>query len=161
FLFERFRLHFIALSVPFAAAAIERAWLALRAGAWRTVLAGVATALAFAIGTGFFRVERDENVLRVNIGEMFFQQGRYDEARREYDAVRAGSPDAWRVGIDIANTEAARGRTQEALAALDDVLRHLHAEADRTGSPSVEELRYCHELAGDLECESGGAERAV
>src|SRR5262249_13847228 len=114
-----------------------------------------------AIGTGFFRVERDENVLRVNIGEMFFQQGRYDEARREYDAVRAGSPDAWRVGIDIANTEAARGRTQEALAALDDVLRHLHAEADRTGSPSVEELRYCHELAGDLECESGGAERAV
>ncbi len=151
FLFERFRLHVVALAVPFAAAGCERAFVHWRARAWRPVAAGSIAVAAFAGLTSLARVPRDPVVLRVNTGEMFFQAGRYDEALREFEAVRAASPDAWRVDINIANTEAARGRIEPALAALGRVLRALHAEAARTGLPSSEELLYCHELAGDLE----------
>jgi len=69
--------------------------------------------------------------------------------------VQAGSPSAWRVGINIANLESARGRTGAALHALEPVIARLHAEAGATGQPSVEELAYCHELAGDLQHDAG------
>jgi tetratricopeptide (TPR) repeat protein len=101
------------------------------------------------------RATRDENVLRVNIGDLFFQAGRYDEAMQEFEGVQAASPGAWRVGINIANVETARGRTGPALRALEPVIARLHAEADRTGQPSVDELLYCHELAGDLLHDTG------
>lgn len=150
FVFERFRVHLLALAVPLAAAAVHAGWCAWRAGRRRPLLWGAGTALAILFATGSVRVPRDENVLRVNIGELYFQAGRYDEALQEFQAVQAASPGAWRVGINIANLEAARGRTAAALAALEPVLRHLQAEAARTGRPSAEEMWYCHELAGDL-----------
>jgi tetratricopeptide (TPR) repeat protein len=107
------------------------------------------------------RAPRDEVVLRVNVGELLFQAGRYEEALREFEAVRAASPDAWRVDFNIANAEAALGRDAAALAALERVLRQLHAEAERTGLPAREELARCHEAAGDLEQRLGDVDAAV
>jgi tetratricopeptide (TPR) repeat protein len=110
---------------------------------------------------GLARPPRDETVLRVNLGEMLFQAGRYDEALVELEAVRAASPDAWRVDINIANAQAAAGRTAAALAALERVLPRLEDEARRTGLPSDEEIAWCRELAGDLEMERGRAAAAA
>lgn len=155
FVFERFRIHLLAVAVPFAAAAVDAGWRAVRARGWRPLLLGTGAVVVIACTAGTVRVPRDETVLRVNIGELFFQAGRYDEAMREFAAVRDASPAAWRVGINIANVETARGRRDAALRAIEPVIARLQAEAARTGRPSADELLYCHELAGDLRYDAG------
>ena len=155
FLFERFRLHVVAAALPFAAAVVVAAAQAWRARRFARLAVGIAAAAALAFGLAQVRAPRDEIVLRVNVGEMLFQAGRFDDALAEYEAVRAASPDAWRVDINIANTHVARGDDAEALAALARVIPRLEAEAHRTGMASAEELAGCHELAGDLEAVRG------
>ncbi len=150
FLFERFRLGLIAMSLPFALAAIEATWRGLRARAWRRTAVGVGLAGALACGLAVPRIPVDENALRAHLGGLFFEAKRYDEALLEFEIVRAALPDAWRVEINVANTHAARGDHAAASAAIERALVRLHAEAERTGMPSTEELAYCHELAGEL-----------
>ena len=150
FLFERFRLSLVAMSVPFAAAAVEAVWRGLRARAWRRTGIGVGLTGALACGLAVPRIPVDENALRAHLGGLFFEAKRYDEALREFEIVRAALPDAWRVEINVANTHAARGDHAAAAAAIERALVRLHAEAEHTGIPSTEELAYCHELAGEL-----------
>jgi hypothetical protein len=161
FLFERFRLHLVAACTPFAALAVEQAVWAARARRWRPLAVGTAAAVAFAAVTAGVRVARDETVLRVNVGELLFLAGRPAEALREFEAVRAASPGAFRVDLNVANAEAALGRDDAALAALERVLIGLRAEAARTGQPAAEELMQCHERAGDLELRRGRAAAAA
>jgi tetratricopeptide (TPR) repeat protein len=161
FLFERFRLHMVAVCVPFAVLAGAGGLAAWRARRWRTLAVGLACTAGLGAVLGMARVPRDEVVLRANIGDMLFDAGRPQEALAEYRAVLAAAPDAWRIDIKVANALIALGRPEEALAALGRVLDHLHAEAQRTGLPSAEEMVYCHELAGDLEAASGRFDAAA
>jgi tetratricopeptide (TPR) repeat protein len=161
FLFERFRLHVVAACAPFAALAGVRMLQHLRARRFVPVAIGVACTIVVGSALALARAPRDPVVLRVNLGEMLFQAGRYEEALREFEAVRVASPEAWRVDINIANAEAARGRVEEALAALGRVLPRLEDEALRTGLPSDEEIGWCRELAGDLEMERGRPQEAA
>lgn len=160
FVFERFRLPMVAVATVFAAAAIVAAFDGWRHGArGKVALASLLTVLlAFALTLP--RVERDENVLRVNIGSMLMEQGRWEEALAEFEAVRRGSPEVGRVQINIGTALHGLGRDEEALAALGRALDHLYAEARGTGRPAVEELRYCHELSATIEREQNRPERA-
>ena len=160
FLFERFRLHLVAAALPFAAGAVVAGAQTWRARRFAPLGLGIAATAAIAFGLAQVRAPRDEVVLRVNIGEMLFQAGRFEEALAEYDAVRVASPDAWRVDLNVANTHAARGDDAKALEALARVIPRLEAEARRTGMASSEELAGCHELAGDLEAARGNAATA-
>jgi predicted Zn-dependent protease len=92
---------------------------------------------------------------------MLLQQSRWEEALREFDAVRQESPGAKRVEINRATALDRLGRSDEAMRALETALRALYAEARGTGRPPVEELTYCHELAGDIERRRGRFEAAV
>jgi tetratricopeptide (TPR) repeat protein len=150
FLFERFRLHLVAACMPFAAVAGEHALALVHARRWLRLATGLLAVVVVGGALACARAPRDETALRVNTGETLFQAGRYEEALQEFEAVRGKSPDAWRVDINIANTQVALERPDSALAALDRVIGHLNAEAARTHLPSAEELLYCHELAGDL-----------
>lgn len=150
FLFERFRLHLVAASLPFAAHAGVQGWEALRQRRFRRLGFGLAAAALLGLGLGRLQPPREDIVLRVNLGEMLFQSGRFAEALVEFEAVRQAVPEAWRVERNIANTLVAQGRFAEALPALDRLLERLHAEGERTRQPSAEELAYAHELAGDI-----------
>lgn len=150
FLFERFRLHLVAASPPFAAHACVLGWEAFRRRRFHRLALGIAAAAAAGAGLAPVRVPRDEVVLRVNLGDMLFQAGRFGEALVEFEAVRRASPDAWRVDLNIANALVAQDRFGEAVPVLDRLLARLHAEGERTGQPSAEELVYAHELLGDL-----------
>jgi 4-amino-4-deoxy-L-arabinose transferase-like glycosyltransferase len=150
FLLDRFRLPFVALCLPFAAAAGAAAVGLARAQRWRRLAAALAVTAALGAGLSLVRVERDPAVLGINIGEMLREAGRYPEALREFEAVRAAAPDYFRVDIGVANTLWAMGRHREALQAFERVLPPLHTEARRTGMPSVGEIVYCEGRAGDL-----------
>jgi 4-amino-4-deoxy-L-arabinose transferase-like glycosyltransferase len=155
FLFERFRLPFVALALPFAALAATHAATLVAARHGRRLVVGTGVMLAAAAAIACVRAPRDEAVLHVNLGEMLYEAGDYRGALREYEIVRRDAPHAWRVDINIANTYVALRDPAPALAALQRVLPKLEAEAVRTHLPSAEELAYCHELAGDLEQDGG------
>jgi tetratricopeptide (TPR) repeat protein len=161
FLFERFRMPLTALALPFAAHAGVACVGAVRRGRRVEALIGLSAAGALGLVLGLPRVHRDREVLRVNIGGMFLQAGRYDDALREFEAVRAASPAAWRVGMNIATTQALQGRSEEALRTLDALVPRLLAEAQRTGRPPVEELLHCYALAGDLHMALGRPQQAL
>lgn len=160
FVFERFRLPMMATATVFAAAAIFAAFDGWRAGRRsRVALATVAT-LLLALLLTLPHVDRDENVLRVNVGGMLMELGRWDEALVEFEAVRRNSPSARRVEINIGTALNGLGRHEEALAALGRALDFLYAEARGTGNPALQELGYCHELAADIEQRLGRPARA-
>ncbi len=161
FVFERFRLPMTAAALPFAAYAGMELLDALRARRITAAVAVTAGAAALALLLGLVRVQRDPGVLRVNVGSMLLESGRYSEALAEFEAVRAANPSAWRVEINIATTLAMMHRTDAALRALDAVVVRLEDEARRTGRPPVEELVHCHALAGDLLLSSGRSEQAA
>ena len=160
FVFERFRLPLSAVAGVFAAAALVAAWDRWRAGQRARVTAAALGTVALALLLALPRVERDETVLRVNVGGLLLQQGRWEEALEEFEIVRRESPSARRVEINIATALNGMGRYEEALAALGRALDHLYAEARGTGRPAMQELAYCHELAGDLELRQGRPGRA-
>lgn len=161
FIFERFRLPLVAVSLPFGGATLTAAATAWRARSRRSVLAGTAVVALLALLLALPRIERDEALLRVNIGGMLLRLQRYDEALHEFLTVRRELPAAGRVDINLATTYHLMGKPDEALHCLDRALRFLDAEAARTGRPSIEELVYCHELAGDLERRRGRADLAA
>ena len=161
FLFERFRMPLTAVALPLAAHGAVACVGAVRAKTHARAVLGVAAAAALGLVLGLPRVHRDREVLRVNIGGMLLQAGRFQEALDEFQAVRASSPQAWRVDMNIATTLAMMERPEEALRALDVVIPRLLAEQQRTGRTPVEELLHCHTLAGDLLMSLGRPQRAL
>ncbi len=161
FLFERFRLPLTAVSLVFAGHLVVSAWDGWRAGRRSAVLAGLAATVACTALLAWPSVYRNEAVLHVNVGNMLLQQGRYEEALTEYRIVQRRSPSSGRVLINMGNAERALGRVDRALADFDGALAFLAAEARRTGQPSIEEMLYCHETAGDLLAGAGRAEDAA
>lgn len=160
FVFERFRLPMIAAATVFAAAAIFAAFDGWRAGRRSKVTLATLATLLLALLLTLPKVDRDENVLRVNVGGMLMELGRWDEALEEFEAVRRSSPSARRVEINIGTALNGLGRHEEALAALGRALDFLYAEARGTGKPASQELGYCHELAADIEQRLGRPARA-
>ena len=161
FVFERFRLPMTAAALPLAAHAAVRGWDALRSRRWLPLVAGLLLTVALGGLLSTARAPKDTALLRVNLGGMLLRQDRFDEALVEFRAVRREVPTAWRVGLNIATTLARMGRPQEALAELRPVLDRLHAEAERTGRPSVQELVYAHQMAGDLLAAMGRTDEAA
>lgn len=161
FVFERFRLPMMAVATVLAAAAVIRGLDAWRAGHRQVVAAAALATVAVGGLLALPSVPRDESALHVNVGSMLLQQSRWEEALREFDAVRQESPGAKRVEINRATALDRLGRSDEAMRALETALRALYAEARGTGRPPVEELTYCHELAGDIERRRGRFEAAV
>lgn len=161
FLFERFRMPLTAVAVPFTAHAGVVCARALRRGPRAAAVVGLAATVALGMALALPRVHRNRDVLRVNIGSMYLQAGRYDEALREFEAVRAASPGAWRVEMNIATTQALLNRREEALRTLDRLVPRLLAEAQRTGRAPVEELLHCYALAGDLHMALGRPQQAL
>jgi len=161
FLFERFRLHLVAACVPFAAAAGEHAVRLWRGRRWRVLGIGLALAAGSGALLSLARVPRDEVVLRANLGDLLFSSGRYAEALAEYESVQREAPELWRIDLKIANACEALARPEAALAALERVLGRLDAEGRRTGLPSVEEIVYAREMAGDLEASRGRLDEAA
>jgi len=161
FVFERFRIPMMAAATVLAAAVVVRAFDAWREGRRQTVIAGVLATGAAAGLLALPSVPRDESALHVNVGSMLLQQSRWEEALREFDAVRRDAPGAKRVEINRATALDRLGRHQEALRALATAMEALYAEARGTGRPPVEELTYCHELAGDIERRRGRLDEAA
>ena len=161
FVFERFRIPMLAAATVLAAAVVVRAFDAWREGRRQTVIAGVLATGAAAGLLALPSVPRDESALHVNVGSMLLQQSRWEEALREFDAVRRDAPGAKRVEINRATALDRLGRHQEALRALATAMEALYAEARGTGRPPVEELTYCHELAGDIERRRGRLDEAA
>ena len=157
FLFERFRLPLTAVALVFTGYLLIAAWDAWRAGRRTSVLLGLAAVAAIAALLALPSVQRNEAVLHVNVGNMLLQQGRFEEALAEYRIVQRRSPSSGRVLINMANAQWALGRADEALASLDGALSFLRYEAQRRGRPSVEEMLYCHEMAGDIQAAAGRA----
>lgn len=156
FLFERFRLPMLAVAaVPLAAYALVEAWDALRSRNGSALLRGALVLVVLGIVLALPRLDRDETVLRVNVGSLYLSAGRYTEALQEFDAVRREQPKAWRVEMNIAATYAAMGRSQDALHSLQRVLEKLYEEGRTTGRPVQQEIVQCHELAGDLLARQG------
>jgi hypothetical protein len=150
FLFERFRLPLTAVNVLFAAFACTQAWSALRARRWRPLGLGCAAALGIAAALMQPRAGATELSLRAHVGALLASAGRYQEAIVEYEAVRAGMPDAWRIDINIATAQAQLGNMDAAAQAVERVLERLHAEERTTALPRTDDLAYCHELAAEL-----------
>ena len=150
FVFERFRLPLFLGAIVLASAFVVHAIDAWRAGRRVPVATAGAIALALVFLLALPRVARDESVLHVNVGSMLLQQGRWQDALEEFDTVLRLSPDTQRVHINRATALHRLGRDQQAMQALDAALAALYAEARATGRPPVEELGYCHELAGDI-----------
>ncbi len=161
FVFERFRLPMMAVATMLAAAVVIRGLDAWRAGHRQAVTAAALATVAAGGLLALPSVPRDESALHVNVGSMLLQQSRWEEALREFDAVRRESPGAERVEINRATALDRLGRTDEAMQALETALKALYAEARGTGRPPVEELTYCHELAGDIERRRGRLEAAA
>ncbi len=161
FVFERFRLPMMAVATVLAAAVVIRGLDAWRAGHRQAVAAAALATVAAGGLLALPSVPRDESALHVNVGSMLLQQSRWEEALREFDAVRRESPGAERVEINRATALDRLGRTDEAMQALETALKALYAEARGTGRPPVEELTYCHELAGDIERRRGRLEAAA
>jgi hypothetical protein len=151
FLFERFRLSLVALSLPFAAAAGAAGWQALRAREWFRLAAGVAAALAIGAVLAQARLPIQEAAHRAQLGSMLYEAARYQEAAQEYEAVRTAAPDYWRIDDNLAAAYAALRDYDRAKAAVDRFLHNLNDEEATTGLAPAEELAYGHELAGDLE----------
>lgn len=151
FLFERFRLPLTAVASVLAAGAVTAAMAAWRAGRPRPVLLGTAAAVILSALLALPSVSRNDTVLRVNVGGLLLQQGRYEEALREFMIVRQEMPGARRVEINIAMALFQMGRYQQALASARAALEYLYAEARGTGRPAVEELVSCHVLAGEIQ----------
>lgn len=151
FLFERFRLALVALSLPFASATGAAAVGAIHKRKWWPLVAGIVAV----VGTGFALAQAeipiDENVHRAHLGAMLFEAGRYGEAVQELESVRAASPAYWRIDDNLAAAYAALHDHDQAMAALQRFLRNLQNERATTGLVSEEELTYAHELAGDIE----------
>jgi len=151
FLFERFRLPMIAGAVvPLAAHAVVRAWDAARSRQWKGLVTAVLATAVVGAALSIVHLDREDVVLRVNVGSMLLEAGRYEEALEEFEAVRRQEPSAWRVEMNIAATLAAMGCDGEAVQTLRSVLEKLYAEGRATGHPVVAEIVQCHELAGDL-----------
>lgn len=161
FLFERFRLPLLAVATLFAAFALVRGVATLRARRPAPVLLGALVAVVVSGLLSLPTVARDEVVLRVNVGGMLMQQGRYEEALEEFLAVRRAAPDAKRVEINLANAYHGLERYADAIRSLDVAVRYLYAEAERTGRPSIEEILYCHELGGDILRKAGRPQQAI
>ena len=161
FLFERFRLPMIAAAaIPLAAHALVRGAQAVVIRQWKQLAVGILAAFVFLIAVSLVRLDRDTVVLRVNVGSMLLQSGRYTEALKEFQTVEREQPSAWRVEMNIAATYAAMGHTSEALRTLRSVLEKLYREAQATGHPAVQDIVQCHELAGDLLSKSKRPEEA-
>ena len=150
FLFERFRLPLAAVNVLFAAFACTQAWSALRARRWRRLGLGGAAALGIAAALMQPRAGATELSLRAHVGALLAAAGRHEEAIVEYEAVRVGIPDAWRIDINIATAQAQLGNMEAAAQAVERVLERLHAEERTTAFPRTDDLAYCHELAAEL-----------
>ncbi len=155
FMFERFRLPLTAVALPLAVAALHWIFVQARANRIGPTLAGLGAALALVLGLALPSVSRNEQILRVNVGGMLLQQGRFQEALDEFMIVRREAPEAKRIEINLANTYMQLGRNDEALRSLRTALQYLYAEGQATGQPAVEEIVYCHELAGDLQHSTG------
>ncbi len=161
FLFERFRLPMVAAAgVPLAAAALVEGWDVLKARRYPVLALQLVVVVALGWTLSQVRLDRDEVVLRVNLGSMFLESGHYEEALREFQAVQREQPAAWRVEMNIAATYAAMGRDEQALRSLRSVLRKLYAEGKRTGHPVIADIVQCHELSGDLLARQGRLEQA-
>jgi tetratricopeptide (TPR) repeat protein len=151
FLFERFRLHLVAVALPFAAAAGVLAWDRARARDARQLMAGLAATAALGGILAIPRVPIDAGALRGHLGTLLFSAGRYSEALGEFEAARAARPNSPRLDLNIATAQAALRNLEAAAAALDRALPGLHAEAARTGLAAAEELSYGHDLAGEIQ----------
>lgn len=151
FLFERFRLPLVAVSLPFAAAAGVAAWTALRMRAWRRLALGAAAVLATGGALAQVRVPIDEDVHRAHLGTMLYDAGRFAEAVHEFETVRAASPDYWRIDDNLAAAYAALHDYDNARSAVLRFLGHLVEEESATGMAPAEELTYAHDLAGEIE----------
>lgn len=161
FVFERFRIPMLAAAVILASGLLVHAVDRWRAGRRTAVAAAALGTVALGLVLALPRVDRDEAVLHVNVGSMLLQQGRYEEALVEFDTVRRLTPSARRVEINRATALHRLGRDQEALEAIARALDALYAEARGTGRPPVEELGYCHELAGDIEASNARPREAA
>lgn len=161
FVFERFRIPLLAAAMILAAVAVVRANDGWRAGRRAPVAATTLATVVLGLLLSVPQVERDESVLHVNVGSMLLQQGRFEEALDEFDVVRRLSPGAKRVEINRATALHQLGREAEALRALATALEALYAEARATGRPPIEELGYCHEVAGDIEAAAGRRDEAA
>ncbi len=160
FIFERFRLPLAAAALPLTGLAVTTGWRRWREGRRGRVVAGVLAAASLIVLLSLPRVAREEEALRTNLATMLMQQGRYEEALQEFEAVERAVPWAGRVHIGLGTTRAALGQRRLATQELAQALMFLYAEGRRTGRLSVEEILYCNELAGDLQASLGEAEAA-
>ncbi len=160
FVFERFRLPLIAVALPWCAFALVWSYDRLRARQWSLGMAPLLGATLVGVALALPSVPRNEAVLHVNIGGMLLQQGRFEEALREFLVVRRSAPDAKRVEINIATALHGLGRDEEAMRSLRVVRGFLGAETERTGRRPVEELLYVHVLSGDILLAQGDREGA-